>query len=256
MRKILLLDTYGTIHSGIEKEVRNAGYQLFGIRDRDELASKTDEDVQLIIVDCDPEKSAADVIADIHEVLCDHIPVIVLSYISEKDAVVKALDAGASDYIVKPYNDSYLMERIERLINPNDYSDVYTEYVSFNMNELLDIELKRAYRGKSSLSLIMLSFHSGEINRSADGILEGILRDIDTVIRYSSNKVLIFLPLTNREGAEYVLERISDTLESYDYLESEMRYLFTSAIVAFPEDGGDRNSLINMLKANLKNNRI
>lgn len=258
MAKILLLDPYETTYCYIAKEMQEAGYPLTRVKDRDELASHVDKDVQLILVDLEPGKSVLDVIFSILKSSYSHIPVLVLSYVSEREAVIEALDAGASDYIIKPFHHSYLLERVGRILSPEDYTDIYMEYVSFNMNELLDIELKRAYRGKSPLSLIMLAFQSGRINRSGDGvsILESVLRDIDTVIRYSSDKVLILLPLTNKEGAEYVLERIGDSLESYDYLEeSDARYVFSAASVTFPEDADSRKSLIAMLENKLQFNQ-
>jgi PleD family two-component response regulator len=256
--KILLLDPYETTYCYIAKEMQKAGYPLIRVKDKDELATQVDKDVLLILVDLEPGKSVLDVIAHVHKSVFNHIPVLVLSYVSEKEAVIAALDAGASDYIIKPFHHSYLLERVGRILSPEDYANIYMEYVSFNMNELLDIELKRAYRGKSPLSLIMLAFQSGRINRSGDGvsILESVLRDIDTVIRYSSDKVLILLPLTNKEGAAYVLERIRDSLESYDYLEeSDAHYVFTAASVTFPEDADSRKSLIAMLENKLQFNQ-
>jgi|GEM_PF-2129520 PleD family two-component response regulator len=258
LEKVLLLDPYETTYSNIAKVMQDAGYLLTRIKDKDGLATQVDKDVHLILVDLEPGKSVLDVIAHVRKSVFNHIPVLVLSYVSEREAVIEALDAGASDYIIKPFHHSYLLERIGRILNPDKYADIYTEYVSFNMNELLDIELKRAYRGKSPLSLIMLAFQSGRINRSGDGvsILESVLRDIDTVMRYSSDKVLILLPLTNKEGAAYVMERIQYSLESYDYLEeSDARYVFTAASVTFPEDADSRKSLIAMLENKLQFNQ-
>lgn len=45
----------------------------------------------------------------------DNVPVIVLSAKSHEQDIVRALDMGATDYVVKPFQPSELLARIERL---------------------------------------------------------------------------------------------------------------------------------------------
>ena len=45
----------------------------------------------------------------------DKVPVIVLSAKSHEQDIVRALDVGATDYVVKPFQPSELLARIERL---------------------------------------------------------------------------------------------------------------------------------------------
>ena len=47
------------------------------------------------------------------------IPIIMLTAKGRKEDVVDALAAGANSYIVKPFNLSDLVERIEETLNPN-----------------------------------------------------------------------------------------------------------------------------------------
>lgn len=44
------------------------------------------------------------------------VPVIMLSARSKEDDIVRALDAGASDYIVKPFMPEELLVRLQRLL--------------------------------------------------------------------------------------------------------------------------------------------
>jgi DNA-binding response OmpR family regulator len=48
-----------------------------------------------------------------------HVPVIMLTVDAMKQDVVLALDAGANDYVVKPFNPQELMARIRRVLNPS-----------------------------------------------------------------------------------------------------------------------------------------
>lgn len=46
-----------------------------------------------------------------------HAPVIVVSSIEDKTSIVRALQGGASDYVVKPFNTQELMARVNLLLN-------------------------------------------------------------------------------------------------------------------------------------------
>jgi len=44
------------------------------------------------------------------------IPIVYVSSVSEKEEIQKALDTGAADFIMKPYNKTDLLTRISKLI--------------------------------------------------------------------------------------------------------------------------------------------
>jgi len=44
------------------------------------------------------------------------IPIIMISGVGSPEAIVKAMQAGASDYIVKPFNDTVVAEKVQRLL--------------------------------------------------------------------------------------------------------------------------------------------
>lgn len=44
-----------------------------------------------------------------------HVPVILLSTLSEPEDIIRGLDAGADNYVTKPYDHNYLLSRIEAL---------------------------------------------------------------------------------------------------------------------------------------------
>ncbi len=48
-----------------------------------------------------------------------HVPVIMLTADAMKQDVVRALDSGANDYVVKPFNPEELMARLRRVLNPS-----------------------------------------------------------------------------------------------------------------------------------------
>ena len=48
-----------------------------------------------------------------------NVPVIMLSVDATERDIVRALDAGAIDYVVKPFNPKELMARLRRVLNPS-----------------------------------------------------------------------------------------------------------------------------------------
>ncbi|MFN6106949.1 MAG: PP2C family protein-serine/threonine phosphatase [Planctomycetaceae bacterium] len=46
-----------------------------------------------------------------------HVPVILLSTLAEPEDIIRGLDAGADNYVTKPYDHNYLLSRIEALLS-------------------------------------------------------------------------------------------------------------------------------------------
>ncbi len=115
--KILLVEDDETIanviKSGLETELFAVDYAADG-----ELGSSLarTNDYDVIILDISlPKKSGLEVLADIRN-KGKHVPVIVLSIQSETDSKVQLLDAGADDYINKPFSFRELLSRIRALL--------------------------------------------------------------------------------------------------------------------------------------------
>jgi two-component system sensor histidine kinase/response regulator len=57
----------------------------------------------------------------------DHIPVILVSALGQEEHVVKGLDAGAQDYITKPFNDAILAARVRSAVRIKEAHDAAEE---------------------------------------------------------------------------------------------------------------------------------
>ena len=49
----------------------------------------------------------------------DHIPVILLTSLSDPEDVIEGLDCGADNFITKPYTEEYLLSHVEQIIANN-----------------------------------------------------------------------------------------------------------------------------------------
>lgn len=48
----------------------------------------------------------------------NHVPVVMLTAVSSEEKIVSLLDAGANDYVIKPFNPKELTARLRRFLRP------------------------------------------------------------------------------------------------------------------------------------------
>ncbi len=121
--KILIVDDSGLIRRVISKVAREQGYDVIEAENgADGLAKlrKQAADIGLVILDWNMP------IMDGYEVLTrirsydgyKHIPVLMATADGVKEDVLKALRAGADSYLVKPFTEETLSEKINEVMNP------------------------------------------------------------------------------------------------------------------------------------------
>jgi PleD family two-component response regulator len=255
MKKVLVADPCDTTYRHLSRVLIETGYQVVRARDSEELDEMLDFSVDLILVELEPDEESLDFVRHAKNGSYANIPLVVLARAADRQAVLRALSSGADDYIVRPFHYSFLTERLAQVQKMERSEDALTEYITFNYYELLELELKRAYRGKQPLSLVLISFplplqsEAGQIVST----LEGLLRDIDAVVRYSQHELLLILPMTGKEGALYVLEKIASAFNSLNYLAETTGYSrFVAAVATFPEDATDKKGLFIRLEQQLR----
>lgn len=100
IRRLLNLNLQSNNYNVIEAENGITGLQLAASHHPD-----------LIILDLGlPDKDGLDVLKDLRQ--WSKIPVIILSVRNSENDIVNALDAGANDYLTKPFNSNELLARI------------------------------------------------------------------------------------------------------------------------------------------------
>lgn len=255
MKKILVADACDTNYRHLSKVLNEAGYQVVRVHDCEDLKETLDFTVDLILVEFEPDEKSLALVRHAKKGCYGKIPLLILARASDRQAVLSALSCGADDYMIKPFHYTFLTERLAQILKADRGADALTEYVTFNYHELLELELKRAYRGKQPLSLLVLSF-SLPLQQSAGQIirvLEDLLRDIDAVVRYSPHELLLILPMTGKDGALHVSEKIASTLNSLDYLSDRPAFSrFVAAVATFPEDAVEKKGLFVRLEQQLR----
>ncbi|MEI6726107.1 MAG: diguanylate cyclase [Actinomycetes bacterium] len=169
---------------------------------------------------------------------------ILLTALGDKDSVVKGLEAGADDYVGKPYDPDELRARLEvgrRMIELNDQlleaqhaaeilasTDALTGVLNRGaIVDELERELERAAREKSPFGLGMMDIdHFKLVNdtlghAAGDAVLRevvrralDVLRPYDTLGRFGGEEFLVLVPGAGRGKLGEVLERIRRAIGS------------------------------------------
>jgi two-component system cell cycle response regulator len=160
-----------------------------------------------------------------------YIYLILLTVNASKEDVVRGLEAGADDYIIKPFNEMELKFRLktgERIINLEDQimQLALTDPLTGLLNrrafiDRLESEINRYQRLEESLSLIMVDLDDfKKVNDNyghlvGDEVLKGvakcfssILRKYDFIGRYGGEEFVICLPGVKIKQAGEIAERL------------------------------------------------
>ena len=114
--RVLVIDDEPQIRRFLEISLRSQGYAVDlaenGQKGLDALAMRG---ADVVILDMGlPDRDGLDVLSDIRQ--WSRVPVIVLTVRSGESEKVAALDAGANDYVTKPFGVQELMARIRALL--------------------------------------------------------------------------------------------------------------------------------------------
>lgn len=174
-----------------------------------------DESVELVLLDISlPELSGHEVLSRIRNRRSD-LPVLMLTARDDIENKVRALDAGADDYLTKPFAFEELLARIRALTRRADQSSAAQVEVG---DVRLDLLGRRAWRGERVIELSNREFtlleyllrHPNQV-LSRTQILFAVWEYdadpssnvVDVYIRYLRRKLGDPSPITTMRGAGY-----------------------------------------------------
>ena len=119
--KILIVEDEKKVASFIKRGLEDASYQVTLSYDgADGLKRASSGEFDLIILDCMlPKKDGLAVLHELRET-GNQIPVLMLTAKADTSDVVSGLDAGADDYMVKPFAFAELQARVRALIRRSE----------------------------------------------------------------------------------------------------------------------------------------
>lgn len=119
MAKILIVDDANFIQITLETILQAANHQVVGKASNGEEAIQLYKQTKPDIVTLDitmPEMDGIETIKEIMKIDPD-ANVIMCSAMGQQKIVVKAIELGAKDFIVKPFDESIVLETVDRVLN-------------------------------------------------------------------------------------------------------------------------------------------
>ncbi len=175
------------------------------------------------------------------------IPVVIVSALEREDDVVLGLDAGAQDYITKPFNTRILLARVRSAARAKADHDMIVElnrqlaeqatvdsltgaknraYLRDAMTQAMSLSQRRDL----PLSLVMLDVDQfkayndefghpagDEVLRTVVKLLTQSLRAHDVIARYGGEEFVVLLPATDHDCSRTVAERLRAGLAEFTW---------------------------------------
>jgi two-component system, cell cycle response regulator len=242
-RKILVVDDDDMSRTLVGKALEYEGYQV-------QLAESGSEGLQvindwqphLVLLDVNmPGLNGIETLTKLR-VRDEYVSVMFVSANSQKEDVIRGLDAGADDYVCKPFEVLELLARVRSQLRIKDLNDNLKkanerlkELVDiddltglFNMRSLykrLDFELDRARRYNRSTAVIMMDLdHFKRVNDQHDHLFGSFvltqvgkmirenIRKVDFAARYGGDEFLVVLTEITMEGAVTFANRLRERI--------------------------------------------
>jgi diguanylate cyclase (GGDEF)-like protein len=247
-RKVLVVDDDDTNRMLVGKALEFEGYQV-NQAESGAAALKVIQEWQphLVLLDVNmPGLNGLETLAKLRA-RDEYVSVMFVSANSRTEDVIRGLDAGADDYVCKPFDVLELLARVRSQLRIKDLNDNLKrandrlkELVDiddltglFNMRSLykrLDFELDRARRYDRSVVVIMMDLdHFKRVNDQHDHLFGSFvltqvgkmvrenIRKVDFAARYGGDEFLVVLTEINLEGAETFANRLRDKISKTNF---------------------------------------
>jgi DNA-binding NarL/FixJ family response regulator len=204
MIKILIADDHAIVREGLkqivleEKDMKVAG-EVGNVNDLLALLSK--ESFSILILDISmPGRSGLDALKEI-TTNYPHLPVLILSMYNEEQYGIRAIQSGASGYLIKYSAPGELIKAVRKIISGSKY-----------ISESLAEKLAWMISGGAKLPHEKLSDREYDIfcriaaGNSAESIAEQLSISVHTVYSYRSRIMEKMEMHTNVELAQYALK--------------------------------------------------
>ena len=222
MNNILLIEDEMSINKILAYELRKKGYLVDSLYDGKEAVSKIlENDYDLVLIEWMlPYKDGVSIIKEVRQ--NDYVkPLILLTARSEQEDIIKGLEAGADDYLTKPFHLDELSARIRNLtLRKFTQNDIVLKCSNLSFNtktrkaDVKDEELSLTRKETGILEYLMLNqgrpVSQEELiehvwDSSVDNFSNSIRVHISS-LRKKLRNALGYDPIHNRISEGYVME--------------------------------------------------
>ncbi|MFQ5964694.1 MAG: diguanylate cyclase [Candidatus Scalinduaceae bacterium] len=249
--KVLIAEDENISRRRLEKFLESMDYEVISCKDGLEAwrVIQSENSPNLLILDwMMPGMDGVEICRKVRKLAREpYTFILLLTSKSEQEDIIQGMEAGADDYITKPFNQMELKARLKagrRIIELNEkllcahnvmqkqaiYDELTSLYNRHHMAEILEKEFSSAQRYQTDLSCLLLDIdYFKEINDTfghafGDFVLFDFsarlkknARKTDIPFRYGGEEFMILLPNTGLDGARSLAEKIRSTCETKTY---------------------------------------
>lgn len=271
--RILVADDDAITRRLLQAHLTKWGHEVMMCSDGSEAwkALNTEDAPRLVILDwMMPGMDGVGICRQIRKVATQpYVYIILLTARTRKEDVVEGLEAGADDYIIKPFDSHELRVRVRagsriislqedlmRAVTESHYQATHDALTGiWNRKAILERlaeELARASRENSHVGVVIADLdHFKNINDThghlaGDAVLREVVRRLapsmrpyDVFGRYGGEEFLIVLPDPNVGGAEEVAARLRNLLNEKPLMTPEGEFPVTMSFGVAVVGGGD-----------------
>jgi two-component system, OmpR family, KDP operon response regulator KdpE len=154
--RVLVVDDEPQIVRGLRVVLRNAGFEVDSAATKEEaldaLSHRPPDAVLLDLVL--PDGTGVDICRQVRE--WSHVPIVVVSAVGDEREKVRALDAGADDYVTKPFGSEELAARLRAVLRRA--GDTGNEPAIEVGDLVIDLADRRVRRGDEDIHLTPIEF--------------------------------------------------------------------------------------------------
>ena len=245
-RRILVVDNDSETAKLIHTTLQSHGYQVRWSSNSQEAMITIDSWIpQLIIIDVHGAELNGMKILEQLRSHPEHFSVIIISDKNTPEEIIAGLDAGADDYISKPFNPNELLARVRAQLRIKDLNDqllrtnarlkelVDTDDLTGLLNmrstySRLEFEIARGKRYHRTVCVVMMDMdHFKSVNDGHDhlfgsfvlsevgNLIRSSIRNVDIAARYGGDEFLIVLSELDLEAAYSFCERLRMSVENH-----------------------------------------
>lgn len=262
---VVLVDSNIIVKNRIRKILSDQEITIYEAGNRQELlgilaANKDQVDLIITDIEIDTDRSLDGIsLIKLVKSKSDTIPVVVLTSTSKREVITQYLREGTADYILKPFEDTYLKEKLLKHINMESLTEFTV--LKFSLKNYLEHELYKAKKGGYSFTLLKISFKLNTDNEDASNEfykhskavyqeIKSLFWESDLYIQHGYHSHLGFFPFCNQENSRVIGDKIIARYEEFQAKDPDMqKYAITQTYSTYPTDGESAGDLLKVLEA-------
>ncbi|MDF2839454.1 MAG: transcriptional regulator [Clostridia bacterium] len=224
-------------------------------------------DINLVIIDFDMGIEEGFSILSKVKIKNPKVPIIVLTSNNKKELFLKTIMAGVGDFILKPFEDDFLKERIQGFLRrkseePNEVAHV----ISKSLDEYVNSEISKANKGKYSFSVLMTTFfkpldevslrQENEYKRLSVDLhksLSEVIWVTDVLIQYGNQSFIGIFPFCDIDNVNKIHDKIVNKFHEVKSADIRLtNYHIANAFATYPTEGNDFVEIMSKLTSRMK----